>query len=149
MRITTEDVMLRFAELLSERATCSRARVGAVVTDASMLQVLGIGYNGNARGLANACDDPSAAGSCGCLHAELNALLKAPGVVPGKVLFTTTMPCAACAKAAINSNIVRVFFRRAYRDLGGVTLLLAAGVEVTRLDADGSAWPYFFEAPHA
>jgi dCMP deaminase len=153
MRPTTEDVMLRFAELLSERATCSRARVGAVVTDASMLQVLGIGYNGNARGLANTCDDPSGIGSCGCLHAELNALLKAPGIVTGKVLFTTTSPCVACAKAAINANIARVVFRGRYRELGGVRLLLAAGVVVVQLHTNGAAIEYgqaeCIETPHA
>ena len=130
MRPSIEEVMLQFAELLAQRSTCARARVGAVVTDTSMLQVLGIGYNGNARGLANACDDPNAVGSCGCLHAELNALLKAPGVVPGKVLFTTTSPCVACAKAIVNSHIERVFFRRRYRDTSGLAVLLSAGVVV-------------------
>jgi hypothetical protein len=67
-------------------------------------------------------------GSCGCLHAELNALLKAPGVVPGKVLFTTTIAMRLRArKAAINANIVHASsFGVTYRELGGVTLLLAA-----------------------
>lgn len=153
MRPSTEQVLLRFAEILSERATCSRARVGAVITDASMLQVLGIGYNGNARGFANACDDPTTPGGCGCLHAELNALLKAPGTVPSKVLFCSTAPCLACAKAAINAQIARVVFRSTYRTLDGVRLLLAGGVVVEQLGASGSVKTFGFadcaEAPHA
>lgn len=129
-RPSTAEIMLDFAALLAQRSTCERAAVGCVVTDVSMLQVLGIGYNGNARGLHNGCDHPEVAGGCGCLHAEVNALLKAPGVVEDKVLFTTTAPCLACAKAIINSNVGRVYVRKAYRDDAGVSLLVRVGVEV-------------------
>src|SRR5690348_15028133 len=97
------EVYLQFAEILAHRSTCERKQVGVVITDSSMLQVLGLGYNGNAKGLSNVCDRPNEIGHCGCLHAEINALLKAPGAVPNKLMFTTTSPCAACAKAIINS----------------------------------------------
>lgn len=129
--------MLRFAELLAERSTCQRAHVGAVVTDASMLQVLGIGYNGNARGFENACDHPEQAGGCGCLHAEVNALLKAPGIVEGKVLFSTTVPCLMCAKATINANVARVVVRQRYRTDAGLVALARADIVVVQLDGSG------------
>jgi dCMP deaminase len=125
---------MRFAELLAERSTCQRARVGCVITDALGLRVLGIGYNGNARGLANACDRPDEPGHCGCLHAEENALLKAPGYDYTKTLYTTTAPCVACAKRIINGGIHRVVFRAAYRERAGTDLLATAGVAVTLLD---------------
>ncbi len=129
---------MQFAELLAARSTCTRAHVGAVVTDASMLQVLGIGYNGNARDLPNGCDDPEAQGACGCIHAEINALLKAPGIVPGKILFTTTAPCAACAKAIINSNVAHVYIRSFYRETRGLELLDLAGVRAWQLGDDAA-----------
>lgn len=113
--------MLEIAVTLSKRSTCSRAAVGACVTDPEMLQILGIGYNGNARGLDNDCDRPTA-GSCGCVHAELNALLKAPGLV-AKRLFTTHAPCINCAKAILNGGVISVAYIVRYRDPAGVELL--------------------------
>jgi dCMP deaminase len=119
---------MRFALLLAARSTCARAQVGCVITDAEGLQVLGIGYNGNAATLPNSCDQPNEPGNCGCLHAELNALLKAPGAVKGKVLYTTTAPCVRCAKAIINGGVAQVYYAQAYRDGGGLAFLRAAGI---------------------
>lgn len=122
---------MRCAEVLATRSTCARNAVGAVVTDKDMLQALGIGYNGNARGLPNGCDAPTS--PCGCVHAEMNALLKAPGIMQGKRLFTTVAPCGPCAKACINAGIEIVYFRTPYRYSAGVTLLLQAGIKVIHL----------------
>ena len=135
-RPSSESVYMRFAVILAERATCDRLRVGAIVTDEDMLQVLGIGYNGNAAGLPNACDSADRPGQCGCLHAELNALLKSPGTLPNKVLFCTHAPCVACAKAAINARVSRVFYLHEYRNTEGVKTLMKAGVDVKQLWLD-------------
>lgn len=133
MRPSIERVYLDFAALLAERSTCERLHVGAVVTDEDMLQVLGVGYNGNAAGLINGCDHPELPGKCGCLHAELNALLKSPGTLPRKVLFVTHAPCVACAKATINARVARVVYQSAYRDDAGIRVLKSAGVAVVQL----------------
>src|SRR5215467_12094039 len=55
-RIPLEEVYMRMAEELAKRSTCSRSQVGSVIATGDLTQVLGIGYNGNARGLPNACD---------------------------------------------------------------------------------------------
>lgn len=125
-RPSRERTWLEVAEVFARRSTCSRLSVGAVVTDEEMLQALGVGYNGSARGLKNGCmsDVP---GSCGCVHAELNALLKAPGIQK-KMLFTTVAPCIECAKAALNTNVVDVFFLRHYRSTEGLALLYSQDV---------------------
>src|SRR5215472_182973 len=73
-RIPLEEVYMRMAEELAKRSTCARSQVGSVVTTGDLTQVLGIGYNGNARGLPNSCDSPEP-GRCGCLHSEANALI--------------------------------------------------------------------------
>src|SRR5437016_13636072 len=79
-RIPLYEVYMRMAEELAKRSTCARLRVGTVVTDQLLENVLAIGYNGNARGLPNRCDS-SVPGSCGCIHSEMNALVKAPGKI--------------------------------------------------------------------
>jgi len=117
------------AEELAKRSTCARNQVGSVITNAELTQVLGIGYNGNARGLANECDS-AVPGSCGCVHSEANCLVKAGALMPGKVMFVTTSPCVMCAKMTINANVARVFYREAYRDGTGLDVLRQGGVEV-------------------
>src|SRR5438552_3323098 len=104
------------------RSTCARLRVGTVVTDQQLENVLAIGYNGNARGLPNRCDS-SVPGSCGCIHSEMNALVKAPGSVRDKVVFISASPCVMCAKLIINSGVTHVFYRKAYRDPSGIEVL--------------------------
>jgi dCMP deaminase len=115
------------AEELAKRSTCSRLRVGTVVTDAILENVLAIGYNGNARGLPNRCDS-AVPGNCGCIHSEVNALVKAPGSVKDKVVFLTNSPCISCAKLMINSGVTHVYYRTLYRDPSGIELLQRAGV---------------------
>ena len=67
-RIPLEEVYMRMAEELAKRSTCARLQVGTVITTPDLTQVLGIGYNGNARGLPNRCDSDQP-GSCGCFAA--------------------------------------------------------------------------------
>ena len=110
------ELFLGFAESLAILSTCNRLQVGCVITNAELTQVLAIGYNGNARGLANRCDRADEPGNCGCLHAEMNALLKVDGSIPNKILFTSVSPCVQCAKAIINSNVGTVFYSSRYRD---------------------------------
>jgi dCMP deaminase len=126
-RIPLYEVYMRMAEELAKRSTCLRLQVGTVITDASLSNVLGIGYNGNARGLPNRCDSAEP-GRCGCIHSEMNALVKAPGLTPAKVVFVTTSPCVMCAKLIIQSDVSHVFYRSAYREPHGVEVLLEGGV---------------------
>lgn len=121
------EVYMRMAEELAKRSTCARLQVGTVITDANLEHVLAAGYNGNVRGFPNQCDS-SEAGKCGCIHSEMNALVKAPGDVPDKVAFITASPCAMCAKLMVQAKVSHVFFREAYRDPAGLDVLDRAGV---------------------
>jgi len=138
-RIPLFEVYMRMAEELAKRSTCTRLQVGTVVTDACLENVLAIGYNGNAKGLPNRCDS-TVPGQCGCIHSEINALVKAPGSVRDKVMFVTNSPCVMCAKMIINSGITHVYFRRAYRDPTGAELLASAGVTPVLYDRWEHAW---------
>jgi dCMP deaminase len=138
-RIPLYEVYMRMAEELAKRSTCGRLQVGTVVTDQLLENVLAIGYNGNAKGLANRCDS-AVPGSCGCIHSEMNALVKAPGNVRDKVLFVSASPCVMCAKLIINSGVTHVFYRRAYRDPSGIEVLGGGGVATVQYDRWVGEW---------
>ncbi len=121
------EVYMRMAEELAKRSTCSRLQVGTVITDTHLERVLAIGYNGNARGFPNRCDSDEA-GNCGCIHSEMNALVKAPGDVRDKVVFVTASPCVMCAKLMVQAYVSHVFYREPYRDSGGLDVLQRAGI---------------------
>src|SRR5690348_2489503 len=138
-RIPLEEVYMRMAEELAKRSTCARLQVGTVIATPDLTQVLGIGYNGNARGLPNRCDTTTP-GACGCLHSEQNALIKAGAQLPGKVMFVSASPCVMCAKMAINANVARVYYREAYRDPAGLDTLRQGGVEVIQYNQWRDRW---------
>jgi dCMP deaminase len=121
------EVYMRMAEELAKRSTCARLKVGTVITDKSLQNVVSIGYNGNARGFPNECDTTEA-GKCGCIHSEMNALVKAPGQMPEKVAFVTASPCVMCAKLVVQSNVTHLFYRERYRVPSGLEILEKGGV---------------------
>lgn len=126
---------MAIAHLVKVRSTCERAQVGCVVTDEDFTTVVSMGYNGNYRGGPDACDFPEKPGGCRCLHAEENALLKAPyDMTRPLVLVCTTAPCAMCAKRIANSAIMKVLFDEDYRDPEGLHILNLAGVQAQRVD---------------
>jgi dCMP deaminase len=131
MRITREQMWMEIAHIVAKRGTCTRMHVGAVITDASKTRALSVGYNGNAAHLPNICDRVDE-GNCGCLHAEMNALLKAPSGPP-LILFTTYAPCEACAKAIINAGVTHVYYASFYRTSHGLAILGRAGIGCERL----------------
>jgi len=121
-RPTLPEVFGRFSQLVALRSTCKRLQVGSVITSGDYTRVLSIGYNGNAKGLANTCDREEP-GNCGCIHSEINALLKLDYTEQHKIMFVTDSPCIACAKAMINAGIDAVYYLREYRKTEGVELL--------------------------
>lgn len=139
-RLPLYEVYMRMAEELAKRSTCARLRVGTVITDGLLENVVAIGYNGNARGLPNRCDAPQTPGRCGCIHSEMNALVKAPGGLPGKVAFVTASPCVMCAKLMVQARVEWVFYREAYRDGAGLDVLQEAGVGVVHYVRWRDAW---------
>ena len=133
------EVYMRMAEELAKRSTCARLQVGTVITDAQLEHVVSIGYNGNARGFPNRCDSTEA-GKCGCIHSEMNALVKAPGQMRDKVAFITASPCVMCAKLMVQSNVSWVFYRERYRVPSGLEILEKAGVRAVQYTRWQDAW---------
>ena len=133
------EVYMRMAEELAKRSTCARLQVGTVITDAWLENVVAIGYNGNVRGFPNRCDT-TIPGKCGCIHSEMNALVKAPGGLRDKVAFITASPCVMCAKLMVQANISFVFYREAYRDSSGLAVLDQAGVKTVHYTRWQGEW---------
>lgn len=127
-RPSRELIFRRFVDSVAERSTCDRLQVGAAVVSSDGRRILGFGYNGNAAGLPNHCDSKET--PCGCIHAEVNALISAGGC-RGATMYSTDTPCVPCAKLIINAGIACVVSNRMYRDMGGVLLLRKVGIEVS------------------
>ena len=139
MRLPLYEVYTRMAEELAKRSTCSRLQVGTVITNATLEHVVSIGYNGNVRGFPNRCDSTEE-GKCGCIHSEMNALVKSPGQLRDKVAFVTASPCVMCAKLMIQANVSHVFFREMYRIPTGLETLELAGVVVVHYTLWKDVW---------
>ncbi|MDE0898221.1 MAG: deaminase [Longimicrobiales bacterium] len=133
------EVYMRMAEELAKRSTCARLQVGTVITDEHLENVVAIGYNGNAKGFPNQCDSEEA-GKCGCIHSEMNALVKSPGQLRDKVAFITASPCVMCAKLMVQANVSHVFFREKYRTTTGLDVLEKAGVVAVHYTRWKDAW---------
>lgn len=122
-------MMMLMASAAAQRSACQRRfAVGAIITDTTFTNVLSIGYNGPPKRMENACPAGPNEGACGCIHAEVNALIKAPWHVEEQVMLVTMSPCIVCARLILNSRISRVYYREAYRLTTGTDLLNEHGV---------------------
>lgn len=127
-------VFARFAEDLAHLSKCEERHVAAIITDKEMTQVYSIGINGGPKGLADCLCNID--GKYGCLHAEINALVKCQSNDPGKVMFVTLSPCKQCAAAIINApgGFSAVYYLEPWKDMTGVGLLKNAGIKCEYID---------------
>ncbi len=126
-------VFKRFTEDLAVLSKCEERKVAAVITDTNFTQVYSIGLNGGPKGLADCLCITE--GKYGCIHAEINALIKCADQYAEKVMFVTLSPCKQCATAIINSpsRITAVYYFEQWKDTSGLLLLKNAGIRVESL----------------
>jgi len=136
-RPSFDSIYMRLAEMMSERSTCARLKVGCAIVTPDFRKVLSVGYNGNVTGGANDCDrhGEEAVGNCGCIHAEQNAVINCDaGRHVDKIVFCTHLPCLQCAKFLINlGGVKRVFYKNEYRLHDSLVLLYKHGIEYAQL----------------
>jgi dCMP deaminase len=132
IRPSFSEIFLDMAVSLSRRSTCRRLNVGCVIASADSRHVFGGGYNGGASGLENDCDrvGPDAVGSCGCLHAEQNAVINCRASrSEEKIVYCTHLPCVTCAKFLINLGGVRqVVYKNHYRIVDSIGVFTKVGI---------------------
>ena len=126
-------VFKEFTQHLATLSKCEERRVAAIITDKSLTQVYSIGINGGPKGLADCMCNID--GKYGCVHAEINALIKDKSSDEGKVMFVTLSPCKQCAAAIINApkGFSAVYYFEEWKDLTGVKLLHSAGITVAKI----------------
>lgn len=113
---------------------CKRKRVGALIVKKRM--IISDGFNGSPTGFDNECEDCDGNTKWHVLHAEANAILKVASSTQsckGSTLYITLSPCKECSKLIHQSEITRVVYHNAYKDISGLEFLEKAGVEITHL----------------
>ena len=141
---------MEMAFLASQRSTCIRRKVGAVVVLEN--QILATGYNGAPKHV-------SPCGETGCLrhkmnvpsgtmhelcrgvHAEQNAIVQAAingTSIRNATLYCTNHPCSICAKMIINSEIRNVYIADDYPDPLAKEMFAEAGVELILVDRENN-----------
>ncbi|UCC95647.1 MAG: cytidine/deoxycytidylate deaminase family protein [Candidatus Omnitrophota bacterium] len=141
-----DEYFMKVARLVSERSTCLRRKVGAVLVKDK--QILATGYNGAPSGITH-CEVtgclrkelgiPSGERHeiCRGLHAEQNVLLQAArhGVSAREsTLYITNVPCSICAKMIINTGIKEVVFCNEYPDKMAQEFLGEAKIKLRKVN---------------
>lgn len=126
-------VFKRFVQDLATLSKCSERQVAALITDKDLSQIYSIGLNGGPKGLADCMCKID--GKYGCIHAEINALIKCNSADADKVMFVTLSPCKQCAAAIINApgGFSAVYYVDAWKDDTGIKLLKGAGITVKQI----------------
>lgn len=131
------------AELVAERSTCRRRKVGCVLVDSNN-HVVATGYNGVPTHFPHCLDEPCEGATapsgeslekCLAVHAEQNALLQ---LRSNDILtaYLTVTPCITCAKMLANSSVKRIVANREYVQSLAVDVLDKAKIRVDILNYD-------------
>lgn len=140
------EYFMSITDLVSERSTCLRRKVGAILVRDK--RIIATGYNGAPAGISHCLDVgclreqqgiPSGQRHelCRGLHAEQNAIIQAAlhGVsVEGSTLYCTNMPCSICSKMLINARIEKIYYKEGYADELSSILLGEAGIPFIHTD---------------
>lgn len=145
-RMSWDEYFMEMAELTSQRSTCLRRRVGAVIVKDK--HVIATGYNGAPKGLKHCAQMggclreklhvPSGQRHelCRALHAEQNAIIQAATLgqsIEGGTIYITNSPCGICAKMIINAGLKRIVVRDGYPDELAKVILDEAEMEIEYL----------------
>ena len=145
-RISWDEYFMKIASLASERSTCLRRNVGAVIVKDR--KILSTGYNGAPKGVTDCLElgycirekngVPSGERHelCRAAHAEGNAIAQAAqfGVPIDKaIVYCTNFPCSMCAKLLINAGIKEIVFKEGYPDDLSKELIEESNVKVRQL----------------
>lgn len=119
-RLNRTEYFLKIAELVSERSTCTRARVGAVLVDQESNIIAATGYNGSLPGAPHCIDQGCLMHNDHCkrtLHAEMNAVLHLERRYRSLICYSTHQPCSECLKALVLSGVKLIYYLIPYEDI--------------------------------
>lgn len=137
-RPSWDEIFMQVAEVVSQRSTCLRRKVGAVLVKDK--HIMATGYNGAPTGMPHCTEClrkklkvPSGERHeiCRAVHAEQNVIIQAAihgRDTRGSEIYTTCSPCSICAKILLNAGIRRVVYKGDYPDKLAMKILDDGGV---------------------
>lgn len=142
-RISWDSYFMQMAYLATQRSTCLRRQIGAVLVKDN--KVIATGYNGACRKTTDCLElgclrdelkipSGTRAEVCRAVHAEQNAIIQAAlsgASTKGATMYCTHSPCIICAKMMVNAEIARSVINEKYSESEYVALFQQAGIEVT------------------
>lgn len=129
-RINREEMYWQFVDTLSQRSTCPRKKVGAILVRDS--RVISMGYNGVLPHINPVYGIDPETGQSRTVHAEANVIsFCAKHGIPteGAWLFISLSPCMKCAELIVQSGIGRIYYKEEYRDNNGLLMIKSYGIE--------------------
>ncbi len=147
-RIDIDTYFMKIAHLVSERSTCIKQHVGAVLVKDK--HIISTGYNGAPRGIPHCTretclrlDSKSLEEShlCRGVHAEQNTIIQAAfhgTSTEGSVIYTTHFPCMSCVKILINAGVEEIIYEKEYdmKNKIKMDLLSNAGIRIRQIKAE-------------
>jgi len=145
-----DDYFIKLTQDVSERATCVKRKVGALIVKDK--RILATGYNGAPKGFKH-CEEtgcirqemglPSGQRHelCRGLHAEQNAIIQAAvhGVeIEGATLYCNYQPCVICVKMLINAGIKKIVYAGGYPDELAQKMLKESKIQVVKYEKKGA-----------
>lgn len=150
-RPTWDEYFMKTAITLSSRSSCVKVHSGSVIVHNK--SIIGEGYNGAPPGIKSclekgACtkelktgqkyEETLNTGQCIGVHSEMNALAHTNTTIhKGATIYTTILPCHACAKTLISHGIKRVVFKKMYDEEETkrvIELFKEAKIQIDELD---------------
>lgn len=143
MRPNIDEYYMNLLPHVSDRSTCGRRAVGAILTTTGG-KILSAGYNGVPSGSPHCTEHPCIgrndnkgdSSRCLAVHAEQNALLQCMRLDLAGVMYCSIVPCFSCAKMILNTNITKIVVGGKYPGDDNGFQLLVRNVELMWFDAD-------------
>lgn len=137
MRQSWDSYFMKMAEDAAERATCSRLKVGAVITKDN--RIVNTGYNGSIHGHDHCIDEGCLLNDEGrcirTIHAEMNAILHSNRRdLKDATIYVTHEPCESCSKHIAQVGIKRVIYKYPYKNKWNKNFF--TGMEVKQYDEE-------------
>ena len=148
-RLDWNQYFMKIANLVAERSTCSRAKIGAVIVKDK--NILSTGYNGAPSGLPHCTDvgclvyksiTPDGREEENCfrtIHAEINAIAQAAkhgSSINNADIYITHSPCIHCLKVLINAGIQNIYYQNEYKLDTIAEMLEQSGVQLHKVTLD-------------
>jgi dCMP deaminase len=146
MRDDIDTHFMKIALLVSERSTCIKQNVGAVLVCDK--HIIATGYNGAPAGLPHCTEETCLRKGlssledshlCRGVHAEQNAIIQSAlhgSTTREGTIYTTHFPCMSCLKMLINAGIHHIVYKTPYDMENEIKMALVrnAGIKIRQLE---------------